>query len=252
MNRTLLTLISLAAGALLIPNVADAQRGGRGGGFGGGGFGGGGARMGGGFGGPGGARIDGGSFGGPRLWMPPRGGMGGLRVGTGGGFSTGAIAAGPGRMPGRVAGISPEAGAFRQAAINNPGGRFGDRGDWRGGMRPPGSWGARYPYYGGRHPYYGRYGHYPYYGGYHRRYPYYGGWGWGLATGALIGAAATYPYYDYPYYDYPYSTYQTPISSADGGYCVTPVRTCALINSAPIGTGCSCSTPGGRVRGTVQ
>ena len=36
------------------------------------------------------------------------------------------------------------------------------------------------------------------------------GWGWGaagLATGAAIGAAATYPYYGYPY-----STYQTPIS----------------------------------------
>ena len=79
---------------------------------------------------------------------------------------------------------------FRQAAINNPGGRFdnrfGNRGDWRYGY---GATGGRYPYYGGRYPYYG--GRYPYYGD--------GGWGAaGLATGAVIGAAATYPYYNYP------------------------------------------------------
>ena len=83
----------------------------------------------------------------------------------------------------------------------------------------------------------------PYYGG---RYPYYGV-GAGLATGAVIGAAATYPYYNYPY-----STYQTPVSSSVGGYCVTAVLTCALTNSAPVGTGCSCRTSGGRARGTVQ
>ena len=59
---------------------------------------------------------------------------------------------------------------------------------------------------------------------------------WGLSVlwrgcraghGQLIGAAATYPYYNYPY-----STYQTPVASADGGYCATSVRTCALTNSA--------------------
>ncbi|WP_052954589.1 hypothetical protein [Microvirga vignae] len=249
MNRTLLALITLAAGTLLIPDVAEAQRGGRGGGFSGPS-----ARMSGGFGG--GARMGGGSMGGPRIWIP-QGGMGASRVGTGGGFRTGAIAARSG-MPSRVAGISPGAGRFRPAAISNPGGRFdnrwGNRGDWRYGVRPSGSWGARYPYYGGRNRYYS--GRYPYYRGYYRRYPYYGGyyggWGWGLATGAVIGAAATYPYYNYPYYGYPYSTYQTPVASASGGYCVTPVRTCALTNSAPIGTGCSCSIPGGRSRGTVQ
>jgi len=151
-----------------------------------------------------------------------------------------------------MAGISPGAGGFRQAAINNPGGRFdirpgnrgdyfGNRNDWRYGVRAPGSWGGRYPSYGGRYPSYGRnYGRYPYYGG------------WGLATGAASGAAATYPYYNNPYYDDPYATYQTPVASADGGYCVTPVRTCALINPAQVGIGCSCSVPGGRARGSVQ
>ena len=247
MNRTLLALCALAAGALLIPDLAEAQRGGRGGGFGGGG-----ARIGGGgFGGGGGAFRGGGGFrggsvgGGPRMYIP----------GGGSGFRGGAIAARPG-MPSRVAGIGPGAGGFRQAAINNPGGRFdnrlgnrgdyfGNRNDWRYGVRPPGTWGGRYPYYRGG--YYG--GRYPYYGRYYGRYPYYGNYygGWGLATGAVIGAAATYPYYNYPY-----ATYQTPVASADGGYCVTAVRTCALISSAPVGTGCSCSVPGGRARGTVQ
>jgi hypothetical protein len=212
MNRLLLVLGALAASALLIPDVAEAQRGGRGGGgarIGGGGFGGGGGFRGGGF--------RGGGIGGSRMFIP-RGGMGGSRVGMGGGFRGGAIAARPGR------------GDFRQAAINNPG-RFDNRA-WRG----------RYPYYGGRYPYYGRYGRYPYYGNY------YGGWGWGagLVTGSILGAAASYPYYNYPY-----ATYQTPVASTVGGYCATPARTCALIDAAPIGTGCSCSTPGGRARGTV-
>jgi hypothetical protein len=212
-NRTLLALSIIAAGALLIPDVAEAQRGGgRGGGFGGGGFrGGGGSFRGGGFGG--------GGFGGQRMYIP--------RAGVGGGnFRGGAIAARPGR------------GDFRQAAINNPGrfdGRIGNRGEWRG--RYP-NYGGRYPYYRGRYPYYG--GGYPYYGGY------YGGWGWGLATGAVIGAAATYPYYNYPY-----STYQTPVSSTVGGYCATSVRTCALTSAAPVGIGCSCRVSGGRARGTV-
>ena len=96
------------------------------------------------------------------------------------------------------------------------------------------------PIYGGRYPYYGNY---------------YGGWGAGLAAGAVIGAAATYPYYNYPYstypYSTPYSTYQTPVASADGGYCATSVRTCALTSAAPVGTGCSCLTLGGRARGSV-
>jgi hypothetical protein len=224
MNKLLLALGALIAGALLIPDVAEAQRGGRGGG---GGF-----RGGGGFGGGGGGGFRGGGFGGGSRMYMPRGGMGGARVGMGNrGFRGGAVAARPG-VPGRVAGI----GGVRQAAINNPGG-FGNRGDWRYGY---GATGGRYPYYGGR-----SYG----------RYPYYGGWGWGaagLATGAAIGAAATYPYYNYPSSTYPYSTYQTPVASAAGGYCATSVRTCALASPAPVGTGCSCRTSGGRARGTVQ
>jgi hypothetical protein len=157
----------------------------------------------------------------------PRGGVGGSRVGMG-----------AGNIRGGAIGARPVRGDFRQAAINNPGrfdGRFGNRGEWRG--RYP-NYGGRYPYYRGRYPFYG--GGYPYYGGY------YGGWGWGLATGAVIGAAATYPYYNYPY-----STYQTPVSSTVGGYCATTVRTCALTSAAPVGTGCSCRVSGGRARGTV-
>jgi hypothetical protein len=236
MNRLLLALGAFAAGALLIPDVAEAQRGRGGGGarVGGGGFGAGG----GGFRGGGGNFRGGGYGGGSRMYVQ-RGGMGGARVGMGaGGYRGAAVAA----RPGRVAGIGVGAGGVRQAAIANPGrfdNRLGNRGDWRYGY---GATGGRY------------YGRYPYYGGrYNGRYPYYGGWGAaGLATGAVIGAAATYPYYNYPYSTYPYSTYQTPVASAGGGYCVTAVRTCALTNSAPIGTGCSCSTPGGRARGTVQ
>lgn len=127
-------------------------------------------------------------------------------------------------------------GGYRQAAVRNPGARYGYR---AGNGR----------YYGNR--YYGRRyyaGRSPYYGGYYGRYPYYRGWGAaGLATGAIVGAAATNPYYNYPY-----STYRTPISSAVGGSCVTAVRTCNLTNPAPVGTGCSCRTSGGRARGTVQ
>ncbi len=168
----------------------------------------------------------------------PRGGVGGSRVGMGG-YRGRAVAGRP--------------GGYRQAAISNPRGRFDNRVGYGG------RYGARYPnygrygyrtagYYGGRYPYYGgSYGRrYPYYGGYYGNYPYYGGWGAGLVTGSIVGAAATYPYYNYPY-----STNQTPISSAAGGYCATSVRTCALSNSAPVGTGCSCRTQGGRARGTV-
>ena len=196
MNKLLLALGVLIAGALLLPDVAEAQRGGRGGG---------GARVGG-----GGARVGGGGYrGGGRMYVP-RGGAGGAQVGMGNrGYRGAAIAARPG-------GVAGAGGRFDN--------RYGNRGDWRYGY---GATGGRYPYYGGRYPYYGV--------------------GAGLATGAVIGAAATYPYYNYPY-----STYQTPVSSSVGGYCVTAVLTCALTNSAPVGTGCSCRTSGGRARGTVQ
>jgi hypothetical protein len=113
----------------------------------------------------------------------------------------------------------------------------------RYGVRTSGYYGGRYPSYG---RYYGR--RYPSYGGYYGRYPYYrnnyGGWGWGtagLVTGAAIGAAAASAY----------PPYTTPSSSSIGGYCATPVRTCALTSPAPVGSGCSCRTTGGRARGTV-
>jgi hypothetical protein len=233
MNRLLLGLSVLAASAFLVPESADAQRG-RGVGIGAGGFGGGGGfRAGGNF--------RGGGFGGGSRMYIPRGGVGGPRVGMSGGFRGGTIATRPGG-PGQVASIVPGSGGFRPPAFNTPGGRFGHRGDWRYGVRPPGSYGSRYPYYRGS------YGRYPYYGRSYGRYPY-GGWGWGaagLATGLAIGAAT------YPYDSYPYPTYETPVTAALGGYCVTPVRTCALIDPAPVGVGCSCRAPGGRARGVVQ
>ena len=93
MNKLLLALGALLAGALLIPDMAEAQRGGRGGGgarMGGGGFGGGGFRGGGSFGG--------GGFGGNRMYIP-RGGVGGAGVGMGNrGYRGAAIAARPGRV----------------------------------------------------------------------------------------------------------------------------------------------------------
>lgn len=208
-----MTKLSLIAGALLmsallVPGAAEAQRHGFGGGFRGGA-----------------PRVGGGGFGGvgaQRMYIP----RAGVRT-------TGAIAARPGAFPARSVAVGAGAGAFRRAAVVNPGGRF----DYRPGYR--------------RYPYYGRYGHYPYYG----RYPYYrrnygnyyGGLGVGLVTGSLLGAAATYPYYNYPYQTpYPYQT-----SAAIGGYCATPVVTCALTSPAALGTGCSCRAPGGRARGNV-
>lgn len=118
MNRTLVVLSVLAAGAFLIPDVAEAQRGGRGGGgarIGAGGFGGG-ARMGGGG-------FRGGSFGaGPRMYIP-RGGVGGPRVGLNAWRGRGvAIAARPGW-----------------------GGMYAPRAIYRGGY---GRYGWRAPYYG--------------------------------------------------------------------------------------------------------
>ncbi|MEZ0170962.1 hypothetical protein [Microvirga sp. TS319] len=207
MKRMLLILCALLMSALLIPGDAEA-RGGRGGG----GFGGGGARFGGGG--------FGGGFGGHRMYIPR------------GGFN-------------RVSAVRPGGAGFRRTAINYRGNRFDNR---IGGY---GRYG-RYPYYGrnyARYPYYRRYGRYPYYGRYAGRYPYYGnyygnyygGLGVGLVTGSLLGAAATYPYYNYPYQS----------SAGVGGYCATQVRTCALISPSTVGNGCSCRTPGGRARGTV-
>jgi hypothetical protein len=232
MNRLLLALGALAAGALLVPGDAEAQRyGGRG------------------FGGPGGFRGAG-IGGGYRVPMfrPPVSGLRGGVAGPGriGGFRGAAITARPGGYPVGVPGIRPAfrpgIGAYRLAAGVRPRVGYGYR---PGAIYRPG-FGPYRPYYRGayawRYPYYRRY---PYYGGYYGwGYPYYDDWGWGaagLVVGTAIGAAAasTYP------------VYGTPVSSAVGGYCATPVRTCALINPAPVGTGCSCRVPGRRARGTV-
>jgi hypothetical protein len=169
----------------------------------------------------------GGGPGGGGAMFRPGGGFGG---GFGGGLSGGGIGLRSGAFPAGIGAVSP-------------------------GYRPipgvyPRGYGINRPYYGGyygrRYPYYrGYYRNYPYYGGYYGwGYPYYDYWGWGaagLATGLVLGtaAASTYP------------VYATPAQSPDGGYCATPVRTCALINPAPLGTGCSCRTARGRARGTV-
>jgi hypothetical protein len=211
MNRLFLAFGTLLVSALLVPGDADARR------FGGGG---GGARVGGGG-------FRGGGFTGARMMRPPvRAGIGR----SGRGFAGGAI------------GVRSGMGGYRPVGIGNPGGRYDGR---YYGRRYPNYggryYGGRYPNYAGRYPYYGGYRRYPYYGGYYGNY--YNGWGWGagLAAGSVIGAAAasTYP------------AYSTPVSSTVGGYCATTVRTCALSSSAPVGTGCSCRTQGGRARGTV-
>lgn len=230
MNRLLLALGALAAGALLVPGDAEAQRhGGRG------------------FGGPGGFRGAGigGGYRAP-MFRPPAGSFRGGVAGPGriGGFRGAAMTARPRGYPVGVPGIHPAfrpgIGAYRPAVAVRP--RVGY------GYRP----GAIYrPYYrrayAWRYPAYRRYyrWRYPYYGGYYGwSYPYYNDWGWGaagLVVGATIGAvaASTYP------------VYATPVPSAVGSHCVTPVRTCALITPAPVGIGCSCRVPGGRARGTV-
>jgi hypothetical protein len=214
MGRFLVALGALALGALLIPSEAAAQRG-----F---GFRGGGAAVG---------RVP---------WAPPSGGFRGGMAGPIGGFRGGsAVSAGGGIGGFRGGAIGMQRG-FRSAAIaTRPGLDYGYRP--RVGYRP--GFGNYRPYYRSRYPYYGRYyaSRYPHYGW---DYPYYDDWGWGLgglALGAVIGAAVASPY----------PVYETPISSAIGGYCATPVRTCALTNPAQVGIGCSCRTASGRARGTV-
>jgi hypothetical protein len=143
----------------------------------------------------------------------------------------------------RSPGVRP-AGRYRPVAVR-PGGQFrpvrARPGRWERDRRWAGpAWrGQRvYSRRWGRPVYYPRRWGRPVY--YRRDDP----WGWGLAglaTGVAIGAAAAQPA----------PVFATPIRSAIGGYCATPVRTCALISPAPIATGCSCRVPGGRARGSV-
>jgi len=113
----------------------------------------------------------------------------------------------------------------------------------------------RHPYrhYGWHHGYYRHYGwhrwHRPYYG-YGYGYPYYNGYGYGtglaaLATAPLMTGRSVAVS----------SVAAAPVSGAvagPGDYCATPERTCRLIESGWLGTGCSCRVPGGRARGFVE
>ncbi|EIM25353.1 hypothetical protein [Microvirga lotononidis] len=168
-------------------------------------------------------RFGGGGFHGGGIRAGGFGG-GGFRPAIRPGFRPGGVAPGrfgPGYRPGFVPG--------RTRWQVGPDRRWGP--SWRPSPYRP------YPYRRGWvGPAYWGPGYYP--------YGYYGGWGWGaagLATGVAIGAAAasTYP------------AYATPVPTGSGGYCATPVRTCALTSRAPLGTGCSCRVSGGRGRGGV-
>lgn len=163
MNKFLLVLGAIAAGALLIPDVAEAQRGGRGGG---------GARIG------GGAGFRGGTVGaGPRMYLP-RGGVGGPRVGLNARGGRGlAVAAGRGW-----------GGVYAPRAIYRGGyGRYGWRAPYYGRVA-----GAYRPYYRG---YYGRGWGYPYSGA-----AVAAGLIGGLTLGA-VSYPYSYGYpYDYGYY----------------------------------------------------
>lgn len=219
MRRLTVLAASLIPLLVFAADDAAAQRHFGGAGFRAGGFHGGGFRPG----GWGGVRP--GGWGGVRP-----GGWGGVRPGGWGGVR-------PGFAPGR---FGPGFGAGAIAG----GPRWGGVNRWYGGSR----WYGR-PVVGAGWGW-GRWGwgrrYYPgyYYGG----YP----WGWGaagLAAGTAIGAAAAYPAYADPAYPIYSDAYDEP--SAIGGYCATPVRTCALIDQAPVGTGCSCRVAGGRARGVV-
>ncbi len=80
------------------------------------------------------------------------------------------------------------------------------------------------------------------------------GW-WRPGLGVGIGLAAA-PYWGWDdYYADPFISvgYDAGIGIGGiGGFCATPVRTCQLIDVAPIGTGCSCAVSGGRARGVVS
>ena len=184
MNKLLLALGVLAASAVLVPNVAEAQRGGRGGGLGGGG-----ARMG------GGAGFRGGSFGaGPRMNLP-RGNFDGPRLGFNPRAAGGAAIA-AGRGWGSV---------YAPRAVYRGGyGRYGWRAPYYGRVA-----GAYRPYYRG---YYGRGWGYPYGGA---------ALAAGLIGGLTLGAVS-YPYSSYAYpYDYGYYGESEPyVASAQWPPCL--------------------------------
>jgi hypothetical protein len=217
MNRLVLALGVLAASTLLIPDVAEAQRGGRGGG----GFSGGSGFRGGGL---GGGSFRGSSFGGGSRMYSPRAGMGGSQVGMGGGYrSRGVAARSGGFYRGGVAGI----GGYRQAAIARP--------SWDSVYRPRAIYRSGFGGYGGRAPYYGHVaGAYrPYNRGYYGRgwrYPYYGGAvAAGLISGLALGALSYPSSYGYPYDQGYYGESEPYVASSEWSPCLQgpPVCTAA-------------------------
>jgi hypothetical protein len=153
--------------------------------------------------------------------------------GGGGGFGPGRFGAGGGYAGGFVGGprVGLAAMTVRPGFAGRPiiaGGRFSPR---PGVIGRPGAWGR--PYNRVR------------WNGWDRRRWWGPGIGVGLATGAFWGWD---DYYANPYINV---GYDVGIGGL-GGFCATPVRTCQLIDVAPIGTGCSCQVGGGRARGVVS
>ncbi|MGO9236272.1 MAG: hypothetical protein ACLP4V_20190 [Methylocella sp.] len=119
-----------------------------------------------------------------------------------------------------------------------------------------------YRHYGWHRGYYRHYGwnrwHRPYYG-YGYGYPNYNGYGYGAGYngygyGAGLAGLATAPLMTGRSVAVS-SVAAAPVSGAvagPGDYCATPERTCRLIESGWLGTGCSCRVPGGRARGFVE
>ena len=153
--------------------------------------------------------------------------------GGGGGFGPGRFGGGGGFAGGFVGGprVGLAAMTVRPGFAGRPiiaGGRFSPR---PGVIGRPGAWGR--PYNRVR------------WNGWDRRRWWGPGIGVGLATGAFWGWD---DYYANPYINV---GYDVGIGGL-GGFCATPVRTCQLIDVAPIGTGCSCQVGGGRARGVVS
>ena len=178
-----------------------------------------------------------------------RGGHGGGHGGGGhggGGFSHGG--GGGGFGVGRMGGGGGFGGGFAgpRVGIAGAGMRTGFAGArFAPGFTPRASFIGRTGF-AGRPVAFNRYNHFNRVGWRHR--------GWG---GAGIGLGlASAPYWGWDDY------YASPLIGVGfepgvgiggiGGFCATPVRTCQLIDVAPIGTGCSCQVSGGRARGVVS
>ena len=167
-----------------------------------------------------------------------RGGGMSMMGGGGGGFGVGRFGGGGGRFAGGFVGgprVGLAAMGMRPGFAGRPvfaGARFSPR---PGFIGRPGYWGRpiNRVRWGNR-----------------------GWWRPGLGVGLGVGLASA-PYWGWDDY------YASPLINVGfeggyagfggiGGFCATPVRTCQLIDVAPIGTGCSCQVSGGRARGVVS